>query len=125
MKVIASYARVYASNIDEAISLFTRSPEDTPRLRFSHSSGLELALVGQVLILAGPSDVLAAFRATQVTVIVESLDDAVSFATDRRGSLVREPAEQPTGRNATVAYPGGEVVEYVEWSAATRAAVGL
>jgi len=125
MVVLASFARVYVSNIDDGIVLFQRSPGELPRLRFSHASGLELALVGDVLILAGPHEVLAGFRETQVTLVVDDLDEALTEAHARNGTMVRGPAEQATGRNATVRYPGGAVVEYVEWSPATRAAADL
>jgi hypothetical protein len=125
MVTLASFARVYVSDIDDGIALFRQSPGERPRLRFSHASGLELALVGDVLILAGPDHVLNGFRATQVTQVVDDLDAALAIAQDRGGSLVRAPSEQPTGRNATMSFPSGAVVEYVEWSSATRAEVGL
>lgn len=125
MTIVASFARVYVSDIDEGIALFQRTSDERPRLRFSHSSGLEVALVGDVLILAGPDDVLSGFRNTQVTLLVDDLDHALADADARRGTLVQRPAEQPTGRNATVGYPNGAVVEYVEWSPGIRAEVGL
>jgi hypothetical protein len=121
MTMLASFARVYVSDIDEGIAIFQRSPQEQPRLRFSHSSGLELALVGDVLILAGPAHLLDAFRATQVTVIVDDLDTALQRARSQNGSVLRGPATQPTGRNATVRYRSGAIVEYVEWSPATMA----
>jgi hypothetical protein len=125
MIVLASFARVYVSDIDEGIAIFQRFPGEQPRLRFSHSSGLELALVGEVLILAGPAQVLDAFRATQVTVIVDDLDAALHRAQGHEGRLLRGPAAQPTGRNATVSYRSGAIVEYVEWSPAIKAQAGL
>jgi hypothetical protein len=111
MTMLASFARVYVCDIDEGIAIFQRFPGEQPRLRFSHSSGLELALVGEILVLAGPAQVLDAFRATQVTVIVDDLDAALQRARSHDGSVLRGPATQPTGRNATVSYSSGAIVE--------------
>jgi hypothetical protein len=37
----------------------------------------------------------------------------------------RELADQATGRNVTVTFPAGPVIEYVQWDDETRAAAGL
>ncbi|MHB8191519.1 MAG: VOC family protein [Ferrimicrobium sp.] len=125
MAILASFARVYVADINEGIALFRRSPEEAPRLRFSRASGLELVLVGDVLVLAGSEDVLRHFRATQVTLVVDDLDGALIDAATRHSVLRGGPEHQVTGRNATVGYPGGAMVEYVEWSLATRVEAGL
>lgn len=120
---LATFARVYVSDIEEGIALF--SSGENPRLRISHGSGLELALVGEVLILAGPPEVIEPFRSTQVTVIVDDLDVAIADVAGAGGRIRRQPAHQPTGRNVTISYANGADVEYVEWSATTRAQVGV
>lgn len=125
MAQLATFARVYVSDLNEGVALFATDVRTTPRLKFSHASGLELALVGDVLILAGPQKVLDQFRSTQATVIVDDLDAAIAESIQYGGHLLREPASQPTGRNVTISYRTGAVIEYVEWSAAIREQVGL
>lgn len=125
MAVLASFARVYVAAIEEGIGLFRQTPQELPRLRFSLPTGLEIALVGDVLVLAGPAEVLGPVRTTQVTLIVDDLTTALAVGQSRSGQLVRGPFQAPTGQSATVAYPGGAVVEYVEWNSETRAAAGL
>jgi hypothetical protein len=125
MNTLATFARAYVSNIEQGIALFRRHPTERPRLRFSHASGLELALVGDVLILAGPQDVIDGFRSTQVTVIVDDLDQAIEDARRLGGDLLRPPAPQQTGTNATVSFPFGAVVEYVQWTSPIRHSVGV
>lgn len=125
MHTLATFARVYVSDLGPALELFTDAGAPEPRLRFSHASGLELALVGDVLVLAGPDEVLDGFRSTQVTSVVEDLDAALAHARVLGGEVLRGPADQETGRNATVCLPFGAVVEYVQWSEAVRAQVGL
>ncbi len=56
---------------------------------------------------------------------MDDLDVAVADAAGMGGRILREPAHQPTGRNVTMSYSNGAVVEYVEWSATTRAQVGV
>lgn len=125
MTVLATFARVCVSDLDAALAAFAAAGVDGVRLRFRHGSGLELALVGDVLVLAGPDEVLAPFRATDVTIVVDDVEVAVRDALRGGAEVVREVALQPVGRNATVAFPAGPVVEFVEWDDATRASVGL
>ncbi|MDO9410645.1 hypothetical protein [Patulibacter sp.] len=125
MGTLATFARVYVSDLEPALGLFTDAGAPEPRLRFSHASGLELALVGDVLVLAGPEEVLAGFRETQVTSVVDDLDVALDRARGLGAEVLRGPAAQETGRNATVRMPFGAVVEYVEWSAEVRARLGV
>jgi hypothetical protein len=122
---LATFARVYVSDLDAALELLAGGGEPAPRLRFAHASGLELALLGDVLVLAGPDELLDAFRETQVTAIVEDLGAALRHARSRGATVVRGPADGPTGTNATVRLPFGAVVEYVQWTAAVRAQVGV
>lgn len=125
MAILASFSRVYVADIEEGIELFRQTPQESPRLRFSLPTGLELALVGEVLVLAGPAEALEPVRATQVTLIVDDLEETLATGRNRSGRLVRGPFQAPTGQSATLAYPGGAVVEYVEWNAETRNATGL
>jgi len=125
MRTLATFARVYVSDIEAALALFSDGEPPAPRLRFSHASGLELALVGEVLVLAGPDEVLDGFRSTQVTSVVEDLDAALDHARGLGGEVLRGPAAQATGTNATVRLPFGAVVEYVEWTDEARAQAGV
>jgi hypothetical protein len=122
MRTLATFARVYVSDLEPALELLGGGE---PRLRFSHASGLELALVDQVLVLAGPDEVLDAFRSTQVTAVVEDLGEALDRARGLGAEVLREPAAQATGTNATVRLPAGAVVEYVEWTDEVRVRLGV
>jgi hypothetical protein len=125
MSQLATFARVYVSDIEGRIDLFNPGPDNKVRLRFTHSSGLELALVGNVLILSGPADILEPFRSTQVTVIVDDLDAVMADAADIDAKVLRGPARQPTGRNVTIGYDNGATIEYVEWDSTTKSQAGL
>ncbi|NJA60249.1 hypothetical protein [Streptomyces sp. NEAU-H3] len=102
MTVLATFARSYVDDLDAALPAFRALTGEEPRLRFSHR-GIELAVIGGFLLLAGPPETLAPVRATHATVVVDAL----------------------TPRNLVVRHVGGAVIEYVEFDAATRAAAGL
>lgn len=125
MTVLATFARLCVPDLDAALDELAASGCGDVRLRFGHASGLQLALVSGLLVLAGTDDQLAPFRATSATVIVTDLDAALGAATGAGAVVVRGIAQQQTGRNATVRLAGGPVLEFVEWDDATRRAAGL
>ncbi|GAB3912574.1 hypothetical protein GCM10011575_45840 [Microlunatus endophyticus] len=125
MAALASFARICVSDLDAGLKALTASGVTDVRLRFGHPASLQLALVGEVLVLAGSDEVIEPFRSTDVTVIVDDLDGAVAAALSASAEIIREPAEQQVGRNATVAFPGGPIIEYVQWNEETRTVAGL
>ena len=125
MVALATFARMYVADLDRAIEALAASGITDVRLRFGHTAGLQLALVGYVLVLAAPAGMLEPFRATSLTVIVDDLDGAIEAARQAGAQVSREPAEQATGRNVTMSFASGPVIEYVEWNLQTRQAAGL
>lgn len=87
------------------------------RLRFVHSAvRLELAQVGNVLLLAGPEEGLRPFRSTAATFVVDDLAEFREFLVQSGAAILSEPKEVPTGRNMRVRHPDGLVVEYVQFA---------
>jgi len=84
-------------------------------LRFSYSEvGLELASVGQFLLLCGSEDALKHFRDTQATLIVDSIVEFKQFLELNGAKIIRGPKVVPTGSNMTVKHSDGSIIEYVE-----------
>lgn len=125
MPALATFARMYVRDLEATIAALEACGVSGVRLRFGHAAGLQLALVGDVLVLAGSDEQLAPFTATDLTVVVDELEPATTSAQAVGAVVVRGPADQATGRNATVSFPGGPVVEFVEWDQRTRSAVGV
>ncbi|MHB8295604.1 MAG: VOC family protein [Acidimicrobiales bacterium] len=124
MVALATFARMYVQDLDSAIEALAASGVTGIRLRFGHAAGLQLALVGDVLVLAAPDEMLEPFRSTDLTV-VDDLDQAIEQAQSGGATISREPADQAVGRNVTVAFPAGPVLEFVEWNQQTRAVAGV
>lgn len=118
MKILRTYARVYAARLDDAVPALSRVTGQPVSSRFRLPNGVELATVGRVLVVAGDAETLAPFRATQATLIVDDLDRCQAMLAAEGAQIVRGPQEVPTGRNLTAVLPGGVQIEYVEWSAA-------
>ena len=104
------------------MSSLTGQPVD---IRFELPNGLELATVGNVLVVAGDEEALAPFRSTQATLVVDDLDECQSLLSALSARVLRGPREVPTGRNLTALLPGEIQVEYVEWDRALRERLGL
>ncbi|MFF8599145.1 VOC family protein [Streptomyces sp. NPDC015232] len=120
MPVLATLARVYVDDLDAALPTFVALTGEQPRLRFDYRD-LELATIGDYLLLAGSEEALAPYRGTHATAIVESLDEVLDRTGRLGGEILDGPNEVPTGRNATVRHPGGATIEYVEFHATARA----
>ncbi|OLZ73357.1 hypothetical protein AV521_04505 [Streptomyces sp. IMTB 2501] len=116
MKALATLARLYVDDLDEALPALRELTGQDVRTRFSHD-GVEVASIGGFLLVAGSEQALAPFRAVQSTVLVDDLDGLGALLTAHGGELLDGPNEVPTGRNATVRHAGGAVIEYVEHTA--------
>jgi len=121
VKVLRTYARVYAAALDEVLPALSAVTGQPVGLRFAMPNGLQLAAVGNILVVAGAEDVLAPFRATQATLIVDDLQECQAVLSAEGARVIRGPQQVPTGRNLTAILAGGTQLEFVEWSPDQRA----
>jgi len=115
MKILRTLTRVCVNDLDNTLRFYERLTGTKAALRFAMPAvGLELASVGDILIIAGTDDALLPFRSTNATFLVDSLDDYYHFLVGNGGTILRHPQPVPTGVNMTVRHPDGSVIEYVE-----------
>jgi hypothetical protein len=81
-------------------------------------NGLELAAVGNVLIVAGDDETLAPYRLTQATLIVDDRDECRSLLSRAGAQVLRGPQWVPTGRNLTARLPGERRSSTWKWDGA-------
>lgn len=91
-----------------------------PKLQYDQL-GLELAQVGNVLILAGTDEALKPFMKTKVTFLVDSIVEFRKFLLENGAAIIRDLTEVPTGVNMTVEHADGTVAEYVEFKNSAHA----
>ena len=113
--VLATYARLLVPDLDASLPLLRRLTGRDPELRFTLRSGLEIAIVGRFLVVAGAAEELEPLRPTQATVVVASLPEVQRVLEEHGASVLRGPFDVPTGRALTARHSDGAVVEYVEW----------
>jgi hypothetical protein len=113
--VLATFARLLVSDLDGALPLLEQLTGREPALRFTLRPGLEIAIVGGFLVIAGAAEELEPLRPTQATAVVASLPEVERLLEAHGASVLRGPFDVPTGRALTARHGDGAIVEYVEW----------
>lgn len=107
---------IHVSELDDSIGFYERllgTPADL-RMPIPDFGGLELAAVGNLLLIASERPFTPIQRRTSFSLVVPSLTDELAKL-DRAGGDVLEPAEDIVpGSRARVSYPDGAVAELVE-----------
>ncbi|MCQ1535386.1 VOC family protein [Methanosarcina sp. KYL-1] len=117
MKILQTLSRLYIPSLNPTLEFYEELLGTSAGMRFEIPQiGLELAQVGNILLIAGSEEALKPFRATQATLLVDSIDEFKAFLEEKGAEIIRGPTEVPTGRNMTVKHPDGSILEYVEHS---------
>ncbi|HIH75673.1 MAG TPA: VOC family protein [Methanosarcina sp.] len=115
MKILQTLSRLYVTDLNSALEFYKELLGEPATMHFEMPQiGLELAQVGNVLLIAGSEETLKPFRRTQATFLVDSLDEFRAYLEEKGAEILRGPARVPTGRNMTVKHADGSVIEYVE-----------
>ena len=119
MKVLKTLSRVYINDLNPSIEFYEELLGTAAAMRFEIPQiGMELAQVGEILLIAGSDEALKPFRSPQATMLVDSLDEFKTYLEEKGAEIIRGPNTVPTGRNMTVRHPDGSIIEYVEHSKA-------
>jgi len=120
MKILQTLSRLYVNDLNSALESYEKLLCSPAAMRFEMPQiGLELAQIGNILLIAGSDEDLIPFRSTQATFLVDSLDEFKAYLEEKGAEIIRGPNKVPTGRNMTVKHPDGSVIEYVEHSTLT------
>ncbi|WP_010240521.1 VOC family protein [Clostridium arbusti] len=115
MKVNKILTRLYVNDINIAIEFYTKILNQDCDLIFKYTEmNLELAQIGNILILGGTDEALKPFKDTKATFLVDSIIEFREFLLKNNAVIIRDLKEVPTGRNMTVRHLDGTIVEYVE-----------
>jgi predicted enzyme related to lactoylglutathione lyase len=117
MKILKTLSRLYVNDLNQVLEFYEELLDTPVAMRFKMQQiGLELAQVGNILLIAGSDEALKPFRSTQATFLVDSLDEFKAYLEEKGAKIIRGPNKVPTGRNMTVRHSDGSVIEYVEHS---------
>ena len=114
MRILTTYARLYADSVEQSLPLLRQLTGDAdPDFRFTDGE-VELVGIGDFPLFAGPPHERAKHMHGSATVVVSDLDEltATLVAAD---AVIAEPATPaPAGRYLYARHVGGPEVEYVE-----------
>ncbi|WP_067481428.1 VOC family protein [Actinomadura hibisca] len=117
--ILKTYARLWADDLDATLPPLEQLVGRPADLRFAFE-GIELAAVGDFLVIAGPAEQRARYTHASATVVVSDLD-ALRAALDAEGAEITTPeASSATGRFLYARHVGGAEIEYVEWNSELR-----
>ena len=113
MKILKTYARMFVRSLDESLLLeqLVGKPAD---LRFLFGS-IEIAAVGDLLVLAGSPEETQQYRNGVGPLIVADMDETEAFLVQNGAVLTQPRVVVPTGINLYARHPDGVEVEYVQW----------
>ncbi|MFC9235320.1 VOC family protein [Streptomyces decoyicus] len=115
MSILKTYARLWTDDLDRALPLLAELTGAEPDLRLAFHS-VELAAIGDFLVIAGPAEERAKYAHASATVVVEDLD-ALALTLKTADAIVTTPTTTgPTGRFLYARHADGAEVEYVEWT---------
>lgn len=117
MNVLRTLTRVFIdpAELDRTIAFYEAIYNTRARMRFRYPSAqLDLAEVGDMLLIAGDEAALAPYTATRATVIVDSLEAFRTALVEQGASILEEPVAAPAGTRMRARHQDGLVVEYVQ-----------
>ena len=112
--ILRTYARLWADDLDATLPLLERLVGRTADLRFAFD-GVELAAIGDFLVVAGDRRNRDRYAHASATVVVADLDRVRDAVLADGGSITTPEAVSVTGRFLYARHGGGAEVEYVEW----------
>ena len=111
MKVKQVLNRFYAHDLEKAVKFYESILNEKCTLKFKYDEmNLELAQVGNILIICGSDKALKPFRDTKATFLVDSITEFRDFLLENGAKVIRDLKEVPTGRNMTVQHLDGTIV---------------
>ncbi|WPC44305.1 VOC family protein [Clostridium sp. JS66] len=110
--------RFYVNDMKKAIKFYEKILNEKCSNIFKYSeASLELATVGNILIISGSDESLKPFKDTQATFLVDSITEFKEFLLNNGAVIIRDLKIVPSGMNMTVKHFDGTIIEYVEHKA--------
>ena len=114
MKIKKIVNRIYVNDLEKAVPFYEELFQ-TKATRFNYwSKGLDIAGIGDFLLVSGSDDALALVRDAAICFVVDDIHAFKSWLLNN-GAVVRQDINQDfSGYSMIVQQPDGAVVEYVQ-----------
>ena len=122
MQILHQAFRLYVASdqLERTVTFYEKLQGKSCERRLSFPEmGIEVAVVGGFILLAGSEQALAPIRDAQAVLTVDSLDEAMLRIQEQGAVILHGPHDAPGGRNLTARHPDGLVVEYYQSTPAT------
>lgn len=115
MRIKQVLNRFYVHDAEQSIEFYEKVLNKKCNLRFKYpEANLEIAQVGNILIISGSDESLKPLKDTQATFIVDSIIEFENFLLNHGAIVIKDVKKVPTGMNMTVKHLDGTIVEYIE-----------
>ena len=114
MKILKTYARMFVRSLDESLPFLEQLVGKPTDLRFSFAA-IELAAVGDLLVIASAPEDITQYRRVVGPFIVASMEETEAFLAGIGARITQPRREVPTGLGLWATHPDGTEVEYVQW----------
>lgn len=115
MQIIKIMTPIYVNDLEKAISFYEDLLQTKVRNRFYYAEKkLDIAVIGQFLIIGGTNESLAEVRNISLSFLVDNIHTFKDWLLDNGAVIIQDIKKVPTGYNMIVKQPDGTVAEYVQ-----------
>ncbi|MBV7508857.1 hypothetical protein KW850_27010 [Bacillus sp. sid0103] len=120
MKIKKIVNRIYVNDLEKAVQ-FYEGLFQTKATRFNYwSTGLDIAALGDFLLISGTDEALANVRDTPICFLVDDIHAYKTWLLENGAVIRQDITKDFSGFNMIVQQPDGTVVEYVEHTFITK-----
>lgn len=115
MQIIKILTPIYVNTLEKALSFYENLLQTKAGTRFHYAEKkLDVAVVGQLLLIGGTDEALAVVRDIALSFLVDDIRAYKSWLLDNGAVIRQDITKVPTGYNMLVQQPDGTITEYVE-----------
>ncbi|PUA37939.1 glyoxalase [Paenibacillus elgii] len=112
---------IYVNELEKTLLLYEELLQTKAGNKFHYlEKNLDIAVVGQLLLISGTDEALAAVRNIALSFLVDDVCAYKSWLLENGAVILQDITKVPTGYNMLVQQPDGTVIEYVEHTRSTH-----
>jgi predicted enzyme related to lactoylglutathione lyase len=121
LQILKIVTPIYVNNLEHVLPFYEQLLQTKVGTRFhSAEKQLDIAVVGQLLLISGTDEALEAVRDITVSFLVDDIHAYKTWLLDNGAVIRQDITKVPTGYNMIVQQPDGTVIEYVEHTRTTH-----
>ncbi|MCI0768127.1 hypothetical protein [Bacillus sp. TL12] len=115
MQIYKILTPIYVNELEKALPYYEELLQTKAGARFHYAEKkLDIAVVGQILLISGTNEALEAVRNITLSFLVDDIHTYKTWLLDNGAVIQQDITKVPTGYNMIVQQPDGTVIEYIE-----------